>query len=304
MLTNDNTSEIENKKLLFFGYYGGKSHMVEEIASFVPPDTTHWIEAFAGSAVVTLNRDRGNAIEVINDFSFDIYNLLDLMSCPTTAKALMDSIYKMPYSKSIYNLARDARRERYFGLSRIERATLQFVSLTQSYSATQRGFANRDIRKDGKVIKPFTTKEYQKKLHKKLPLVAKRLEGVTVTNRDATEVIREYGDISTATIYADPPYRAELRNGCKVYNCEMDDRQQRRFLNSILYCKARLIVSGYRSEYNDLYDRYLYGKGWHLFRVKEVKKHCQLKEVKDTVSEYFWCNFEPPEGAIYLEKVY
>lgn len=275
------------------GYYGGKSHMVKEINSFTPSDTTLWVDAFAGSAVVTLNRDRGDAVEIVNDFSYDIFNLLDLMSRPDTAQELMKQLYKLPYSKEVYKIAQSARHNHYVGLSRIDRAVLQYASISQSYSATQRGFAKR-----------YTSEEYHSILRKKLPLVANRLEGVTVTNRDAVDVIKDYGDIPTATIYADPPYRAELRNGCKVYNCEMDDRLQRKFLNTIVDCKARLIVSGYRSEKNDLYDEYLYGKGWHLFRVKEVKKHCQLKAVKDTVSEYFWCNFEPPENAIYLEKSY
>ena len=283
------------ERVSVYPYFGGKSRFIDEILSFVPDDTTDWYELFAGSAAVSLNmQPQTKMTKYLNDLDYGIYNILDLLSKPETAKELIDSLCELEYSRSIYRVAEVARDYNYNGLSRIDRATLDFVLLTQSFSAMRKGYSNKD-----------TTDSYRKRIKNNLPKVAERLQSFSITNQDALDIINEVNDKEKAFLYMDVPYRLELRNG-EVYVYEMDTEAQFKMLAAIVNAKSRVLICGYRDPIDDLYDRYLSSSDqqWHLYKIKEVAKSCQSGAIKDIASEYVWVNYEIPETAKFVEKVY
>ena len=58
-----------------FGYYGAKVRIASQIINSLPPHNA-WVEAFCGSAALTLAK-RPAPIEVINDLDDQIINLFE-----------------------------------------------------------------------------------------------------------------------------------------------------------------------------------------------------------------------------------
>ena len=90
---------------------------------------------------------------------------------------------------------------------------------------------------------------------------AERLRGVSLENRDALDVIRDYGAEPTVCLYVDPPYLGSTR--ATNYRVEMlDDDAHRTFADALNECKASVVLSGYDSLlYAELFD------GWHRMDI-------------------------------------
>ena len=56
-----------------FGYFGSKNKIALQLCSDLPPHNC-WVEAFCGSAALTLRKEAA-PIEIINDIDGDIINL-------------------------------------------------------------------------------------------------------------------------------------------------------------------------------------------------------------------------------------
>ena len=93
-----------------------------------------------------------------------------------------------------------------------------------------------------------------------MPKEYKRLDGVEVWNRDAIDVLAEIKGKRDAFVFADPPYRHELRgkSARKVDHCELSESDQIRLLEIIRDAEGKIMLGGYKAESGpDLYDRYL-----------------------------------------------
>jgi DNA adenine methylase len=111
-----------------------------------------------------------------------------------------------------------------------------------------------------------------------------RLQRVSILNRDALDVIRQQ-DGSRTLFYLDPPYLGETRAVDAVYSFEMSPEQHERLLETILTCKGRVMLSGYRSE---LYDRRLSDWTRHEFSLPNQAAGGKQKR---RMIEVVWCNF-------------
>ena len=82
------------KKLVAFPYYGGKNSHLSWLLPLLPYDTKY-IEPFAGSAAVLLNRERSD-MEVYNDIDRNVVNFFRVLR--DQGDALIEKQALTPYS--------------------------------------------------------------------------------------------------------------------------------------------------------------------------------------------------------------
>lgn len=272
----------------YFNWIGGKSRCLAEILSIIPFDCTAWYELCCGSGAVTLNKHRSE-LEVVNDLDPEIYNLFHLMADEEKGKVLLDRLLKLQYSKSEFVKAKRAQRNGFKNVDEFRMAEMSFTLITQSFNAGRQAW-----RKD------MSQYEYTSTLLSTLPAVYERLQGVRVLNMDCVDVLRRIKNNSKACVLLDVPYRHELRGAKEIYRCEMPMKKQIELLETIKDSKNKIILCGYRENRGeDVYDKYLLPYGWRHYKIAELVKSCQFKEVKDIGEEWVWVNYTLPEFAKY-----
>src|SRR5437660_3453493 len=96
--TDERNSEHSNERASLkapFGYYGCKQRLSARIVTALPPHNA-WVEAFCGSAAVTLAKEPA-PIEVINDIHGEIVNFFRQLRQNTAE--LQRLIRFTPYSR-------------------------------------------------------------------------------------------------------------------------------------------------------------------------------------------------------------
>lgn len=277
----------------FFNWYGGKQRVVRLLSSLIPDGIEYWYEACMGSAVLTLNGVR-HKFEVINDLDPELVTLFRVMADEHKGKILMDELLKIKYSINVFNEALKSKENGFKGIDEFEIAVKSFILITQSFNSTRKSF------RDG-----ITQTEYNNMLRIQLPEVYKRLQGVRVSQENAIQIVEEAKDKESAFVFLDPPYRHNLRSksAVKEYGHEMDDPEHIKLLEVIKDVKCKIMLCGYREKGgNDLYDKYLLASNlkWRHYKLADLKKSCQNKEVKDIGEEWVWLNYEPPEFSKYF----
>jgi DNA adenine methylase len=263
-------------KLIAFGWYGGKFSHLGWLLPLLPK-CHHYCEPFAGSAAVLLNRDP-SPVETYNDVDGEVVNFFKVLR--DEREELVQSIALTPFSREEFAIAVSPPRE---PLSNVERARRFFVrarqartGLAQTASLGRWANCKNTTRSgmSGVVSRWLGSVEM-------LPLLAERLLRVQIENRPAEAVVQLYDDPKTL-FYCDPPYVHGSRGDSKAYAYEMSDGDHTLFAQMLQLCKAKVAVSGYRSE---LYDR-LY-KDWR--RIDADPKACHA--TKGMRQECLWVNF-------------
>lgn len=231
-----------------FAYYGGKTTLAEKIADLLPPHE-HYVEPFAGSLAVLLAKEPSR-IETVNDLDGDLVTFWRVLR--DMPDELAQAAAHTPHSRA--ELLQASNLEE---LDDLERARRVWVRLTQSrsHSMQQSGWwratkTTRDI--------PRSQFEFASRIQP----TARRLRLVSLECRDATELVRDYGDSPEVCIYADPPYLGTTR--ATNYRQEMTtDQQHADLADALNSCKATVVLSGYDSPlYAELFA------GWHVTRLK------------------------------------
>lgn len=277
-----------------WAYFGGKVHMVDRILSCLPEGYTSWYELFIGGGSVTFSKSTPSSCkkEVINDYDMTIANFYRVLADETWGDWLIQELLYRGMGKDVFEKAKKYVVYHCFGSDNLELAVSTYIEIAQSFSAWRKNYANgRDIL------------TYQNNIRKHLPKVRERLKSIDIRNEDALDILDSIKEDEGAMVYLDPPYRKELRNG-GGYRCELDTYQQIRLLKILQKCKCKIILSGYREETDiDLYDSYLLPYGFKVYKLCDVVKSCQTKLQKDAGSEYIWCNYELPVGALVEDEI-
>lgn len=246
-----------------------------------------------GAATVLLNHPRSK-VEVINDLDSDLTCLMGMLSDREKGKVLYERFCKLEYSREYFDNAKKYQKLEYMGLSDVDRAVMVFLLITQSFNATRKSFS-RSAYKD--------TFSYRKDVQFNIFYVYQRLHEVKVVNRDGIEILSEIANNSNAFAFVDPPYCHNLRGkgADNAYQCELPLSEQIKLLEVIQNAKCKIMLCGYRNmEGVDLYDRYLLPYGWRCYKLADVPKACQNKDVKDMAEEFIWVNYELPPIAKYV----
>ena len=226
-----------------FAYYGGKMTLAPAIAS-VLPEHKHYVEPFAGSLAVLLAKEPSRA-ETVNDLDGDLITFWRMLR--DRPEELHRAADLTPHAREELAGAWDDADDE------LEQARRVWVRLTQSrgHSLKRTGWKfNRNVESGhaSQRVRAFADR---------LPEAAERLRHVTLENRDAIDVIRDYGSEPTACLYVDPPYLGSTR--ATNYRVEMTaDHAHQALADALNACKAAVVLSGYDAPlYADLFA------SWH-----------------------------------------
>ncbi len=267
-----------NRKLIAFGWYGGKFTHLSWLLPHLP-DCHHYCEPFAGSAAVLINRPP-SPVETYNDIDGDVVNFFKVLR--EQKDKLVEAIGLTPFSREEFFRAVSVNG-RAAQLPDLERARLFFVRARQArtglaQTASLGRWANckntSRAGMSGVVSRWLGSVE-------DLPEIALRLIRVQIENRPALEVIRLY-DAPGTLFYCDPPYVHVTRGDTKAYGFEMSDAGHRELARVLNHVKGKVAISGYRCDLMD--DLY---KGWRCFEAQP--KHCH--SIKKVRVEALWMNY-------------
>lgn len=271
------------RKLIAFGWYGGKYSHLNWLLPLLPA-TTHFCEPFGGSAAVLINREP-SPVETYNDLHSEVVNFFRVLR--EQKEALIEAIGLTPFSREEFEIACSPAPT---GLSDVERARRFYIlarqvrtGLAQKASSgrwahciltSRAGMAGAVSRWLGSV--------------EDLPEIAQRLLRVQIENAPAIEVIQRY-DSPETLFYCDPPYIHDSRGDSNAYAHEMTDNEHRQLAQVLHSVKGKVALSGYRSNLMDkLYSDWT--------RIEAPAKLCH--STKTPRQEVLWVNYAVEEETV------
>ena len=260
-----------------FGYFGSKNRLALELCKNLPPHNC-WVEAFCGSAALTLAKPPA-PIEVINDIDNEIINLFAQLR--SNHKKLYRQIELTPYASQELVNAR-IKNPKDSDLERARKFLVQSMMAVNGVFGEERGgFSSSDSysrnNREARVNR-------WNNLPERLAKVVKRLKNVRLENRNAVDLLEKYVDRPATLIYLDPPYLGERTNG---YNIDANDEDFHRALLELANkANCMIFISGYE---NGLYKALLTSKkGWYKKAITTETKDSTGKSHPRT--EVVWMN--------------
>ncbi len=274
--TGRRVSSRRSKRLIAFGWYGGKFSHLDFLIPLIPDNATHFCDVFGGSAAVLLNL-KPYPVETYNDLDSELVNYFQTLR--NQGPKLIKAIGLTPFSRE--ELVRACTPEK--NLTRLERARRFYIRARQTRTGlaqtssegrwahcvltSRAGMAGAVSRWLGSV--------------EGLSEITQRLQRVQIENAPALEVIQRY-DTPETVFYLDPPYVHAARGDVAAYGFEMTDQDHIELAAVLNRIRGRAVLSGYRSDlYEDLYS------GWRRVDAKERNCH----SVRKPRQESAWMNF-------------
>lgn len=274
--TGRRIAKRRSRRLIAFGWYGGKFSHLDFLLPLMPRDATHFCDVFGGSAAVLLNT-KPYMVETYNDLDSELVNFFEALR--NQGPKLIKAIGLTPFSRE--ELVRACTPQE--GLSKLERARRFYIRARQ----TRTGLAQTSSEgrwahciltsragMSGAVSRWLGSVEG-------LSEIAQRLQRVQIENAPAIEVIQRY-DTPDTVFYLDPPYVHSARGDTAAYGFEMTDAEHVELSDVLHSIQGRAVLSGYRTA---LYDR-LYAK-WRREDAPERVCH----SVRQPRQESAWMNF-------------
>ncbi len=284
------------KKLIAFGWYGGKFNHLNWLLPLLPK-TQHYCEPYGGSAAVLLNK-KPAAVETYNDIDGEITNFFKVLR--NEQETLIKAIGLTPFSREELRIACEEPTKE---LSDLERARHFFVrarqvrtGLAQTASAGRWAHCKLTSRANmaGAVSRWLGSVEG-------LSEIVQRLLRVQIENAPAIEVIQRYDSIDTL-FYCDPPYPHDSRTDINAYKYEMTEAEHRKLANILHAVQGKVALSGYHSPLmNELYG------DWNYIESAPKKAHStntNSDNVKQERTEVLWINYDTPSKEHQCQKKY
>lgn len=250
-------------------YFGGKWRLAPWIISHFPAHEAY-VEPFAGGASVLLTKE-ASAIEVYNDLDGGVVNFFAVLR--DRWPELHRAIALTPFSRAELELSYEPAEDP------IERARRFYVRTWQGRGGATRwktGWRRQQsLNNRTNVLRDWLTCD-------RLAQVADRLLHVSIENRPALDVIREY-DRPRTLFYVDPPYLFDTRGDrwtSAAYRFDTgDEASHRELLATLVDVRGMVVLSGYP---HALYDDLL--PGW-----TRILKRALGEGARKTV-EALWLN--------------
>lgn len=283
-------------------WHGGKHYLAKKIIGLMPPHL-HYVEPFAGSLAVLLERDptrdwmsMGNGVplpsslrgcsEVVNDLHGELMTFWAVLQNPEMFGRFQRIVEAVPFSEEMWHLATTLCQD----ADAVLRAVGFFIRCRQSragafndYATLSRTRTRRGMNEQASAW--WTTIDG-------LPEVHSRLKRVVILNRNAFDVIRQQ-DGEHTLFYCDPPYLFDTRATIGQYDHEMTTGEHKELLEVLATCKGKFILSGYPSK---LYDDFAAANNWHYLDF-EMPNHAAGGDKKRRMTERVWMNYDCSDVA-------
>jgi len=265
-----------------FGYFGAKKRLALHIARMLPPHNA-WVEAFCGSAAVTMAKTPA-PIEIINDADSQIVNVFQRLR--EQPDELIRLIELTPYARTEFE---NAYRENGNG-GKLEQARRFLVASMMTVNGAI-GKRETGIKHSGfSYSQSYARNGHEARVSRwnsmpeRLQRVVERLKQVRIEHRDARELFKMFLNRPATLVYLDPPYLMRRDHGYKVDANEREFHEE--LLELCLRARCMVLVSGYS---NRLYNSYLSKeRGW---RRRVIETHTRNTNGKDlTRKEVLWSN--------------
>ena len=268
------------KRMIAFGWYGGKFSHLDFILPNLPVDARHFCDVYGGSAAVIINREPA-PVETYNDLDSELVNFFQVLRDSNKSDDLIRAIGLTPFAREELVLACEPpngagsleRARRFFVRARQTRTGLAQTSSEGRWAhcrlTSRAGMAGAVSRWLGSV--------------EGLSEIVQRLQRIQIENAPALEVIQRY-DSPETLFYLDPPYVHDSRGDAAAYGLEMTDDDHRDLAELLHTIKGRAAVSGYRTTlYDDIFA------DWNRIDADPRIAH----SVRTTRQESLWINYDP-----------
>lgn len=265
------------KKLLAFGWYGGKfSHLDWLLPNL--PECFHYCEPFAGSGAVLLNR-KPSPVETYNDIDGEVVNFFKVLR--EKKDMLIEQIALTPFSREEFGIACELNPN----ISNLERARRFYIRARQvrtglAQTATIGRWANcKNTSRSGMsgVISRWLGGI------KQLEFISERLLRVQIENRPAIDIIKLY-DSKETLFYCDPPYIHSTRGDSKAYKFEMDNYEHETLAEVLNNVDGLVAISNYECDLmNELYPS---NKWTKIYAPQKI-----IHSTKGIRQEILWVNY-------------
>jgi DNA adenine methylase len=269
--------------------HGGKAYLARRIVALMPPHRTY-VEPYLGGGSVLLNKPPAER-EVAGDVDAGLMGFWSVLAAD--GATLADHLSAIAYSGSAFEHALENRlygRTVLFDESppsaEMVRAINFLVRNRFSRGGLGKTFAWSDRLRGGQ---PGDANAWET-IRAELPAIAERVKNVEFHCCDALQLIRA-NDGPDTLFYCDPPYLHETRTVRDAYEHEMDRAAHEALLATLILCRGKVMLSGYR---NALYDEAL--TGWRRVEF-DMPNHSGQGKTKQRRVECLWTNFDPMEAS-------
>ena len=274
--TGRRIAKRRHKRMIAFGWYGGKYSHLDFLAPLFPTDATHFCDVYGGSAAVLMNVGP-YPVETYNDIDSELVNFFKTLR--NQQSELIQAIGLTPFSREELMLACAPepslgdleRARRFFVRARQTRTGLAQTSSEGRWAhcvlTSRAGMAGAVSRWLGSV--------------EGLAEIVQRLQRVQIENAPAIEVIARY-DTPDTLFYVDPPYVHSARGDASAYGFEMTDAQHEELADVLNDISGRAVISGYQC---DLYNRIF--STWNRIDGEERLCHSSRTPRRESA----WANF-------------
>lgn len=250
-------------------WHGGKSYLARRIINLFPPHKVY-VEPYIGGGSILLNKAPAER-EIAGDTNTGLINLWTCLQDPLRAVAILAG--ELPYDEATFHSAKQWAMSSNSGS-----AAVGFLVRNRfSRGGLGKDFAWSDRLRGGQ---PGDVNAWQT-IKAELPAIAERVKGVEFGVSDGWRLIKAVDD-RDALFYCDPPYLHETRTHKTSYQHEMSNDQHRTLLETLLACRGRVVLSGYRSA---LYDKMLADWRRRAVRLRPrrfPRRPCESMESRST----------------------
>lgn len=256
-------------------WHGGKWILAPWVISYFPAHRVY-VEPFGGAASVLMRKAPAYA-EIYNDLDDDVVNLFRVLRSDRAAE-LVNMLRLTPFAATEFAAAYEQSDDD------LERARRLVVRSYQGFGSNavhrKSGFRSNSNRSGTTPAHDWAN------YPDALAAIVKRLRGVCILCRDASEVMAAHDGPETLH-YVDPPYVMATRTDTSDdYAHELTDDQHVNLLAFLRTLEGKVILSGYPCA---LYDDAL--PGWH-----RVERAALADGARDR-TEVLWMNFKPTKAT-------
>lgn len=244
-------------------WFGSKRTLAPRIVEVLGEHSAYW-EPFCGSMAVLLAKPVASQ-ETANDLHGDLYNLARIIKNPRWGPWLYRQLRRWLVHEDVFWEAAERMKGQDktpgFEVAKLEGAEAAARAVDFFYTAWmgRNGVIGTKNYNNNFCVRYTSNGGVQGRRFRSavesIPAWRRRLEAVTILNRDGFELLEKIEDQANTAIYCDPPYLA--KGASYVHDFTADDHQRLAGLVN-RFRRARVVVSYYdHPKLADLYD------GWN-----------------------------------------